>query len=144
MLNSSMFSEMLCFSVRVIHKTLQLDSNSTHLCQSQHRHIWEISTSSQRYYHVDRGKKSFGVNIFQVCCRCRLRAFCRSLKKTSINAVNRRIDNLRNWMLKERLMINDGKKIIPDRNKTVDNKLILHVVLLLVNMKLIQLCALNF
>lgn len=41
-------------------------------------------------------------------------------------------------------MINDDKKIIPDRNKTVDNKLILHVVLLLVNMKLIQLCALNF
>lgn len=41
-------------------------------------------------------------------------------------------------------MINDDKKIIPDRNKTVDNKLILHAVLLLVSMKLIQLCALNF
>lgn len=34
-------------------------------------------------------------------------------------------------------MINDDKTIMPDGNKTVDNKLILHVVLLLVNMTLI-------
>ena len=41
-------------------------------------------------------------------------------------------------------MINGHKKIMPDENKTVDNKLIQHIVLLLVNMTLIQLCALNF
>ena len=78
-----------------------------------------------------------GVNIFEVCCKGE-RAFCSSLKKSSINAVNRCIDNVRNWMLKpEGLMINDDKTIMPDGNKTVDNKLILHVVLLLVNMTLI-------